>query len=185
MPAIEQKKHIKRPPAVRGNGLFICFFARSLSVNKRKGGFTILEVLVVLAIGIIITALGFSAFVSTLTYQSVEKDADVGLSYIQKARTLTINSSNNTNYGVKFATTTITIFPGTAYSSSSQNIVYNLNTRVNISSVSLSSGATEFYFNKITGDASATGTVTFSLISGASSSSKQILIYGTGLAQLN
>lgn len=151
--------------------------------------FTLPEILVAIAVMAILSAIGIATFSSVLRYQSVEKDTDIVLSYVKKSRDLTINSVGNVEHGVHFASSSVSVFTGTTYSSGAETSVYVLNPRVLITSVSLSSGASSLYFNKITGEPSATGTITLSLsddagTSSSSSTTKRIMIYGTGLAEI-
>lgn len=150
--------------------------------NNFKKGFTLIEMVLAIGITAVIVTLTVSSFTELSNFQSIDKDSDVVLSYLEKARTQTINSKNFSEYGVRFATTSITLFPGTAYTSTSSNIVYNLSTKVKISSISLSGGVTDVYFNKVTGESSATGTITFQLQT--ASTTKKIIIYGTGLSEI-
>lgn len=145
-------------------------------------GFTLIEMVVAFGITAIIVTLTVSSFVGLSNFQSIDKDSDVSLSYLEKARTQAIDSKNFSEYGVRFASTSVTLFPGTAYTSTSSNLVYNLSTKVTISAISLSNGGTDIYFNKVTGESNATGTVTFQLQN--SSTTKKIIIYGTGLAEI-
>ena len=149
-----------------------------------KHGFSLLEIILAVGIAGIIMALGSSVFFNLSNKESVEKDANVSLSFIEKARMLTINSLYSSEYGVKFSPNSVTVFPGEVYSpQNASNTVYNLSSKVSISSVELSGGATSFYFSKISGKPSATGTINF--LGTNSSISKQITINGTGLSELN
>ncbi len=155
---------------------------RKNSENSKKG-FSLYEIIIAIAIAGIITALGGTVFFDLAGKQSLDKDTTTALSYIEKARMLTINSANATTYGIKFASSTVTIFPGTSYASATaSNTVFTLSGRTTISSVSLSNSTTTFYFQRLTGMPTATGTITFKQVNGTST--KQILISGTGLAEV-
>lgn len=147
-----------------------------------KKGFTIVEALIGVAILAVIAALSVTTFVNVANYQALEKDADSALSYIQKARNMALNSNEFSQYGVRFASTSISIFQGTTFSTASTTMVYNLSSRATISSVNLSNGSRDIYFNKLTGKPNATGTVTFKSKSGTTT--KVLIIYGTGISEL-
>ncbi len=147
-------------------------------------GFTAIELLVVIGIAILLASLSIATFVSLSDYQSIDKNADVVESYLLRARNQTINSKDNAQYGIKFASTTVTLFQGTSYNAASTtNVVYNISEKVTLSSLNLTGGTTTVYFMSITGKPSATGTAVYRLNNGASST-KSIIIYGSGLAEV-
>lgn len=150
---------------------------------KEKKGFSLLEIILAIGVGAIIVAFGSNVFFNLSGNQAVEKEANVSLSYIEKARMSTINSLYSEEYGVNFSSTSVTVFPGEIYSAgNASNTVYNLGGGVSISSINLSNGGNSFYFTQISGRPSATGTLTFSQ---GGAVSKQITINGTGLAESN
>lgn len=149
-------------------------------------GFTAIEILIVIAIAIIIAGISLSSFSALNKSQALGTETDTILSMIERARSRSISSENSSEYGVRFATSSAALFSGKNYSaSSSNNEVENLNSRTNISSINLTGGASAFYFKKITGKPSATGTIVVSLIGEiGTSSSKTITIYSTGLSDV-
>lgn len=150
---------------------------------SRNGGFSLVELLVTLTLSALFIGLTMVTFQTFSSYQSIDKDADVIVSYIKNAHDLTIDSKNDLQYGVKFASTTVTLFQGTSYSAgASTNLVYNISSKVTLSSISLTGNASSLYFYPITGKPNATGTVTYVLKNNASTT-KVITIYGTGLAE--
>lgn len=145
-------------------------------------GFTLIEILIVIGIGLILLSLSLTVFVDSINYHAAEKDADSVLSYIDKARNTAMNSNDFSEYGVRFASTSISIFQGTTFSTASTTMVYNLSSRVNIFNIALSNGINDLYFNKLTGKPNATGTITFKSVSG--STTKSLIIYSTGLSEI-
>lgn len=151
--------------------------------NRNDLGFTAIEVLIAIVISGIFVMLSVSVFSNLSNNQSLDKETNLSLSLIEKARMKTINSSNLSEYGVKFASTSVTIFPGTIYTSANaSNTVYSLGGKAYIYDISLSNGTTTFYFNKLTGKPSATGTITFRLT--GTTTEKIILINSAGLAEI-
>jgi prepilin-type N-terminal cleavage/methylation domain-containing protein len=147
-------------------------------------GFTLVEILVVLGIALVVSSISMTALSSLSSYQSLDKDTDVSLSYVEKAREQTIESKNFSSFGVHFSSSSVSLFQGTTYSASaSTTMVYNLSSKVNISSISLTGGVSDIYFNKISGEPSATGTISFQNKPSASTT-KKIVVYGTGLAEI-
>lgn len=152
--------------------------------NTSKNGYTIAEIIVVIAITVMVVGLTASAFVGLSNSQSLEKDTQLVLTALEKARNDTINAKNGSEFGVKFASTTVTIFEGTVYNASSpSNVVYNISTKVTLSSLQLTGGASSIYFGQIDGKPNATGTITYKLKADASST-KSIMVYGSGLAEI-
>lgn len=148
----------------------------------KQKAFTTIELLVVIAISAVIAVASFSAFIGLYNFQALDKDTDVILSYIEKARIQAINSKNFSEFGVAFASTSVTLFEGKVLSGSG-DATYNFSSKVIMSEELLSTTTHQIYFNKISGEPSATGTITFRLKSNASTT-KRIIIYNTGLSEI-
>jgi len=149
-----------------------------------KKGFTIIEVLIVLAIMAILgtfVAVSYSRFNSM---QALDKTSALVSSVLNQARTLTLSSKDNTQYGVHLASGEITLFAGDTYSpSAGSNSVFTLNPQVSLIA-DISGGGSEVVFERLTGKTDQDGTITLSLVSGASSA-KTITIFETGIIQQN
>lgn len=146
---------------------------------NNKKGFTLLETLVVISIVVVISAVSVKSFYVLREKHAIQKDVDSIVSIIEKAKNMSANRKNDSSYGVKFASTTVTVFSGTNFANGNVISKYDLETMIKISNVSLSSRGTELVFSKITGSPNATGTIT--LI--APSYSKIVTIYGTGIIE--
>jgi len=140
-----------------------------------------MELLIVLAIIVFLAGITFEAFSSKLRTVSVEKEAEISLSYIAKARAQTVASQDNATFGVRVATSSLSFFQGNSFASGSNVITYDFHDSV--ASTSLTGGASELYFSRITGTPSATGSIIFTSKKGASTT-KTILIQATGLAEI-
>jgi prepilin-type N-terminal cleavage/methylation domain-containing protein len=152
--------------------------------KKSKSGFTLIEVLVVIGISALILSATITTFSSMGDMQSLDKDIEVAESYLIKAKNQTVNARSGIQYGVHFASSTITLFNGTVYSAgSSTNSVYSLSNKAEISSIGLS-GQTRVYFERVTGEPSATGTITFRLKS-RPTITKSLIIHATGLVEVS
>lgn len=143
-------------------------------------GYTLIEILVVIAISVaIISAVG-ATFFNLIKVQALDKDYVSIISLIDQARSQTINSLSGLQYGVFFSSSTVALFKGPTYSSSSISQQYDLNGRVNISMINLVGSSTnQIIFDRLTGYANASGTVTVSLKDG-SVAAKNVQIYRTG-----
>ncbi len=150
---------------------------------SKKRGFTLIELMVVIALSAVILTLTIATFASFSDFQSVDKDAETVASYLLKAKNETTNAKSSKQYGVKFASSSITFFEGTAYSASApSNVVYTVSKKTEMSSASLTGGATAVYFQRVSGKPSATGTITYRLRS-KPSITRSIVIYGSGLIE--
>ena len=148
-------------------------------------GFTLVEMLVVVAVVATVAALGFSAFYSTNVAQALEKDTARVVASIERARSLTLSSSAHRQYGVHVEANKVTIFPGASYSSGNvENQLELLTTPVNISSYALSGGGSDIVFDRLTGKTNNAGTITVSLIS-SSTVLHIITVRSTGLVEVD
>jgi prepilin-type N-terminal cleavage/methylation domain-containing protein len=160
-----------------------CFKSNFLARISKKG-FTIVEMIVVIALSALIVGTTVSMFSSLSNVQSLDKDAENVGAYLLKARNQTVNAKNNAVYSVHFASTTVTLFQGASYvSGSSTNQVYSLSSKVSLVSYMFSPATTTITFQKMTGKPSATGTIIYTLNNDASST-RSILIYGSGLIEI-
>ncbi len=157
--------------------------------NKLKGrlnrkAFTLMEVMIVIALMLLISSISLGVFRNILSRQKVEKDAEGAYTYLQRARNQTLVGEGGFQYGVSFATTSMTLFKGTSYTPGDPNLViFTLLNNSVIQNVNLTGGTHQVYFNKISGKPSATGTV--EVVSKTDSSIKEvIIIHATGLTEV-
>ncbi|MFA6050158.1 MAG: prepilin-type N-terminal cleavage/methylation domain-containing protein [Candidatus Paceibacterota bacterium] len=147
---------------------------------SQKKGITLIELLVAISITTIITAISVSVFSGLSNSTSLDRDANIILSYVTKARTKAIDSVDSLAHGVSFASTSVKVFAGTTLSAASVSESYTLRGAARISTVNLTNATSSFYFNKLTGNPSATGSITVTL----AGESKTIVIYATGIAEI-
>lgn len=151
---------------------------------KQKKAFTLIEVLISISIMAALLGISMSVFRSITDQQSLDKDVEGAMSYLLRAQNQTRTGENNGNYGLYFASTSVTLFQGISYSAgSSTNIVFNFNNRTYMHSISLTGGANQVYFRKLTGAPNATGTVVYRS-NGLTNKQKTINIYASGLVEV-
>ena len=139
----------------------------------------------VVAITIMMAGIMFFSFSTYGSSEAISKDQGRVVSVLEKARAMTLDSLNSSQYGVHFATSTVTIFTGVTYNNSdSSNIVTSLDPKVQFQDIFLSGGGNDIIFNRMSGETNEPGTTTLSLIS-ATTTTRMITIYGTGLIQSN
>ncbi|MSU55100.1 MAG: prepilin-type N-terminal cleavage/methylation domain-containing protein [Candidatus Taylorbacteria bacterium] len=152
---------------------------------KFKSGFTVVELLVVLAVAGIIMVVSVGAFSKAPGLEALDKGTAVVLSSLERARNQTLSAKNASVYGVHFETQKVVMFRDSAYSSASTtNVVENLNPSIKISAINLSGGASEVVFERLTGETQKNGTVVISLVSNLALT-RTITIFKTGLSQSN
>ena len=93
--------------------------------GSHKNGFTLIEALITLAILGLMVTISVLAFKTFKTSQGLDKDTELVIETLQKARTQTLSSQNASVYGVHFASSTVTIFTGATYAAgASTNLAY-------------------------------------------------------------
>ncbi|OGI67884.1 hypothetical protein A3A05_01695 [Candidatus Nomurabacteria bacterium RIFCSPLOWO2_01_FULL_41_12] len=150
--------------------------------NFYEKGITVIELLVlVAAIGLIVLIVlpQFSKLKENQVLKSAVADT---LSSINKARGKTLSSFNSSEYGVHFQSDKVIIFTGKVFSAvAGDNETIDLTLPATISAITLTGGAADIYFNRLSGAPSVTGTITIS----TTSYSKIITISATGVASVN
>lgn len=148
----------------------------------KQSGFSLVEILVVITIGILITVTFIGSLSRFLTAQVVGNTTEDVLGLIQEARTRTIASENSSQYSIHFQSDKAILFVGTTYTaglSTNKEIVFD--TRVYASSISLQGGGSDLLFTRLTGDTTTYGTIVIRLVSSATGQ-KTITISKTGVS---
>lgn len=149
--------------------------------HHRCRGFTVLEVVISLAIVVVLATVIVSVFSAFNRAQSLDGATEVVVSLVQEARTLTLASREGMVYGIHFATTSVTLFAGSVYTEgASENDVYELSDAIEISAITLSGGGSDVVFERLSGKTDESGTVTLSAVADPNRS-RTITIDPTGL----
>lgn len=144
-----------------------------------KNGLTIIEMLAVVAIIAVLATITTGAFYSLRRQSALDAATENIIALLNQARTKTLASENDSEFGLHFETAKAVMFKGIAYSAtSSNNEAFNLPSPVEMSDISF--GGNEFFFKKFTGNASQAGTVVLKLKSD-SSKFKKIIIGPAGV----
>ncbi len=152
---------------------------KDLNYNK---GITLMEILVIIAILLLLLAIVISNFSQNKNNQILKNSVGDVVSALNKASSQTLSSLNSDKYGVHFASDRVIIFSGDTFNSgASSNEIILISSPATISNISLTGGATDVYFNKLTNKPSVTGTVTISV----SSLSSTITIGAAGTINSN
>lgn len=128
-------------------------------VNKiMKQGFTIIELLLVVAIITIVATFAIESFIEYRDTQSARAVVVDLSSIFNETKQKTLSSETSTQLGVYFSTSTIVVFEGASYNPvASGNIIHSFpNTDID---VQLSDSSDQVVFARLTGVPSATGTI--------------------------
>lgn len=147
-------------------------------------GLTLIEIVVVIAVIIILFFIIFSAFTGFNRNYALDTAAGIVAEVLSEARSLTLASKGDTNYGVHFESSQVVLFTGDTYSAMDpSNREEVLSSLVTISDISLSGGGSDVVFLRLTGNADKSGTVTVSLASDPSMA-RIITIPKTGIVEI-
>jgi prepilin-type N-terminal cleavage/methylation domain-containing protein len=129
----------------------------------KQGGFTLIELLVATAIILLITAIVIFSLRTFGQQIEIESTGQNILSTLRLARSQTLASEGETNYGVHFENDKFVLFSGSNYiAGASSNKEYKL-VDSEINNIALNGGGNEVIFERIRGSTSQHGTVTVRL----------------------
>lgn len=132
--------------------------------TNSRGGFTALEMMAVVAISVLLLTITVSMFHSFRDTQVLQGETSQAFSLLDKARSRTLNSEDDSEYGVRINADRIFLFKGSSFSSSSpSNEEYVLHSAVEIASTTLAGGGTDVLFDRLTGETSNNGSFTVRL----------------------
>lgn len=153
--------------------------------NFWQKGITFLETMIIVAIITIMAAIVIPQFLKIKQLQVLKNAGEDIVSAFNKARSQTLASLDSSAYGVHFQSDRVIIFKGTSYLSDDvDNKTIDIVSPATISNISLTGGVTDFYFNRLTGTPSKTGTITISII-GNASLTKTLTISTVGSISIN
>lgn len=147
-------------------------------------GFTLIEIILVLAIGALLTSFVALSFSKVNEHEVLNTNSDLIVSILNEARSMTLSSVGDTGYGVHFDTEQVVLFRGATYSAvSGTNVPTALNSRVALRNISFGGGS-NVVFNRLTGATAQSGTLEIYLKS-ATTTYKTITVSGTGVSERN
>lgn len=145
-------------------------------------GFTLIEFLIMAAIIILLGTFGVIAFSNYNKKYTLEYARTKIIAEINYARSQTLGSENRSSWGIRFESSRIIRFKGTAYNSGDpSNAEVLLPRDTSINSINLG-GSLDVVFDRLTGRTSNNGTITLGLISNPQASTT-ISIYASGIAE--
>lgn len=142
-----------------------------------------METVVIITIIFIVTALTFNSFFNLNNEEALNVSVGQVRSVLEEARSLTLASKSDQQYGVHFDTNAIVRFAGSVYDSNDpDNVIRELHQRVQILSTTLTGGGDDVIFDRLSGDTSESGTITISLVSDTSDT-RVITVSQTGIVE--
>ena len=151
-------------------------------VTKGRG-FTVVELLFVFAIISLLAGLSASTFIAVRQTEELKTASQDVWIALRSARSATLSSAGDQVYGVHIASNKIVRFSGATYGVNSTTDVVSTFPGSVLATSSLSSNATDIVFTRLSGEASATGTIT--LLQTTTNASKTISIAKTGLIDIS
>jgi len=146
-------------------------------------GFTLIEILIALTIvGILFVGMA-GAFMQFNRGNVLEREVRTVVSILDDARGRTLFSENDLQYGVHFESGQIVLFGGQTYSAIDPSNEAESLRGVTISSITLTGGASDVVFDRLTGATSVSGTTTVQL-SSDTSQTKDIVILPGGIIEI-
>lgn len=147
-----------------------------------KAGFTLIELLISIAVIAVVAVLVVSGFSSFRESAQLSEAQSGILGVLRDARSKTLSSEKNTQYGVHFETSRAVLFSGSSYNAgSASNEPYILPPNTRISLINLG-GPIDVVFARLSGSASVSGIITIESISNTSKT-KTIAILSSGAVE--
>ncbi len=144
-----------------------------------KKGFTLTEVLIVLAITTILVSMAVSSFSTVGGSEALDTTIISTMSVLSEARSMAVSSKDASNYGVRIFNDRLVSFKNNYGNSNREFTVSNLVT------IGTSTGIGEdIIFNNVSGSTSASGTIIVSVLSDLSKNAV-IRVYPTGVIEKN
>lgn len=125
-------------------------------------GFTIIEILVSIAIIVLLLSVTFESFMSFKKNRIVAGSAERIAVLLSEARSSTLSSKGGSQYGVHFSSNSATLYQDSYSSTNPENKIVGIDSPGQIEAITLLGGGENVLFNKLTGETSQYGTVTIS-----------------------
>lgn len=150
-----------------------------IKLRLREGGYTVMELSVVLAVLAILAALSMTGFSKFSKKEALDAGAAALIAGLRDARAQTLASVGGSQYGIRVATTSFSFFKGATYDpSATTTSVFAFSSYIRASSTPSS-----FVFQRITGNAVTSGTIDVYMASDPSVK-RSIRVEATGIIDI-
>jgi prepilin-type N-terminal cleavage/methylation domain-containing protein len=112
----------------------------------KKGGFTFIEMIVVIGIAAVLVGIGMPFYVNSTMKSNLLGTTENLKSTIYRQQQYAVSQKNNLSYGIYFETGKYTTFTGTSFLSGTNKEVIELAKGIEIQIISLSGGVSEVVF---------------------------------------
>ena len=137
-------------------------FQFSVLSFQLKRGFTILEMLIAIAVLVILATIIIGAMANFRDSSEFNRAVDEVVAIIREARSKTLASEDGFQFGIHFESSRVVLFKGTSFvDSDPNNKVLTLSGRVEIFNINITGG--NVVFERLTGDANPSGDVSVRL----------------------
>jgi prepilin-type N-terminal cleavage/methylation domain-containing protein len=144
-----------------------------ITKGNRQNGFTVIELLIVIALVVIIAGMSVSFYSRFLTQNAVANTVDQLVGELRKAQLYSMMGRQNGTWGVAYNSNKITLFQGNTFATRNTAFdeLFNINTNISIT------GFSELTFTKATGTPSASPTI----VVAGNNNSKTITVNSLGV----
>lgn len=148
-------------------------------MKKNMRGFTMVELVIVIAITMIITLVALSTQGSFLVNTNLENNTTQIVETLRSAETRAESGFHDDSWGVFFSGDAFVLFKGTDYATrdTSFDIETTLPSSISISGINLNGGGNSVVFNKLTGETSQYGSL---IVADNSNNTHEITINSKG-----
>lgn len=153
----------------------------SCFMTQKNKGFSLIEILVAVAVLVAVAALTAAVFSSFYRVQTLNSAIEQAISLIKEARSKTLSSEGASQYGVHFESSRLVLFKGSGFTEGNpDNKEFVLQSAVEIYDISLNGGVVDLVFKRLTGETNEYGGVFFRL-KASPSKTRNIIIESSGL----
>ena len=160
--------------------------------NSKRRGFTLIEIMVVISIIVVLVSISASAVLLFSKESNLSINAEEIIGALRQAQNKSLASEGASRYGVYFDSTSspnqYLLFNGSDYADPTRDLsfdqVNDLPGNIEIDSIILSDGGSEVVFERLTGIANQTGSISLRL-KGNPAKTESVYIDGSGRAGLD
>jgi len=150
-----------------------------------KKGMSLLEIIISIAIAVIVLLIVINLFSNYDKKQVLDNTSEEIVSLLKEARSLTLSSKADSQYGVHLEQNVVVLFKGINYVvNDPNNKINNIDKKTIISNINLNNGGNDVTFQKLNGKANYYGEISVSLVSDLLKT-KTITISQTGIVEKN